>query len=102
MKAIVCTSTSGMTPQLVAKFRPKCPIYCATWTQKIQEQLSVTWGVESFHIELSADTDETVHRALDACLRTKRLKVGDQVVITAGVPTGSAGNTNLIQIETIK
>lgn len=102
VKAIVCTSTSGMTPQLVAKFRPKCPIYCATWTQKIQEQLSVTWGVESFHIELSADTDETVHRALDACLRTKRLKVGDQVVITAGVPTGSAGNTNLIQIETIK
>ena len=102
VKAIVCTSTSGSTPQLISKYRPDCQILCATWSDRTMEQLAVTWGVEAAHIDLGENTDETIANALAAFVREGRISRGDDVLITAGVPTGVPGNTNLILHQKVK
>lgn len=101
-KAIICTTTSGQTPRLVSKFRPKPPILCATWDKATHHKLAVVWGVESFQIPLPSSTDAIIRDATDELLRQRRIKVGDMVIITAGVPAGSPGNTNMIVTETVK
>ncbi|HEY0867260.1 MAG TPA: pyruvate kinase, partial [Fimbriimonas sp.] len=101
-KAILCTSTSGQTPRLVSKFRPRQPILCATWNPRTQAKMAVVWGVEALHIEAPSTTDDVVQRAIDAFFNEKRLKLGDQVILTAGVPAGTPGNTNLILTETVR
>ena len=101
-KAIITTSTSGLTPRKVSKYRPKCTIFCAAWTERTFTQNSVLWGVESISLPLPQDVDTTMQSAVDAFLAAKKLKVGDLVVITAGVPAGLTGNTNLIYVDTIR
>ena len=58
--------------------------------------MAIVWGVEAIRIRCPSNTDESVHNAVDAFLKRKRLKLGDHVIITAGVPAGKPGNTNLI------
>ncbi|MGV3614566.1 MAG: pyruvate kinase [Fimbriimonas sp.] len=101
-KAIVCTTTSGQTPQLVSKFRPKAPILCTTWNDATHRKLAVVWGVESVRIDLPDSTDAIARDAVDALLTRKRIRIGDTVIITAGVPAGTAGNTNLILTQVVK
>ncbi len=101
-KAIVTTTTSGQTPRLVSKFRPKCPIYCASWCERTHRQMAVVWGVTAIKIEGPNDTEKNLHIAIDTLFRKKRLKLGDQVILTAGVPSGVAGNTNLIMTQIVK
>lgn len=100
--AILTTTSSGQTARLVSKFRPSVPILCATWNERVHSQMAVVWGIESIHIALPSTTDETVSRSMDAFLVKKRLKVGDQVLVTAGVPAGIPGHTNLILNQTVK
>lgn len=100
--AVVTTTTSGQTARLVSRFRPKCPILCATWNDATWRQMSVVWGVEAIRVEKPVDTDENVASALDGFVRRDRLKVGDEVIVTAGVPAGVAGNTNLILTQMVK
>jgi pyruvate kinase len=100
-KAIVTTSTSGQTPRMVSKFRPKCPIFCASWNARTQSQNAIVWGVETIQLEPGATTEETTHATINALLKAKKLRLGDTVVVTAGHPSGVAGNTNLILVETV-
>jgi pyruvate kinase len=101
-KAILTTTTSGQTARLVSKFRPKTRILCATWDHRVQAQLAVVWGVEAIFMPLPATTDEQIENAIDVFVRHKRLKVGDHVIVSAGVPAGKAGNTNLIMTQVVK
>lgn len=98
-KAIVTTTTSGQTARLISKFRPRVPILCATWEELTERQMSVVWGVDAAHIDLPVDTDAQMENAIDAFLKAKRLKVGDTVIVSAGVPAGTPGNTNLIMVR---
>ncbi len=102
VKAILTTSTSGLTPRMVSKFRPKMPILCTAWTESTFQQMSIVWGVETILLESPETTDDVVQRAIDGFLIEKRVKVGDSIVITAGVPAGKVGNTNLIMVENVK
>jgi pyruvate kinase len=101
-RAIVCTTTSGQTPQLVSKFRPRVPILCATASEITQRRMAIVWGVEAAKIPAPASTDDTIRDAVDEFFRRKRLKIGDLVIITAGVPAGVPGNTNMILTETVR
>ncbi|MBV6458932.1 MAG: Pyruvate kinase [Fimbriimonadaceae bacterium] len=101
-KAIVTTTTSGTTPRMVSKFRPRVPVLCAAWNPRTQAQMALVWGVESLTIAAPRSTDDAVAAAIDAFLRHKKLRVGDTVVVTAGIPPGTAGHTNLILVETVK
>ncbi|MCW5941762.1 MAG: pyruvate kinase [Fimbriimonadaceae bacterium] len=99
--AILTTTTSGQTARLVSKFRPAVPILCATWDSRTERQMSVVWGVEAVSIDLPRTTDEIVASATARFLCDKRLKEGDTLVLTAGVPAGTPGNTNLILTHTV-
>ena len=101
-RAIITTTTSGQTAQLVSKFRPQVPILCSTWNATPLCQMSVVWGVEAVPVPLPSSTDEIVEKATEAFVARKRLKYGDLVVITAGVPAGIPGHTNLILAQIVK
>lgn len=100
-KAILTTSASGMTPRMVSKYRPYQPILCACWSDRVQRQLSVSRGVQSLLVDAPLNTDDAIRSTVNAFLRRKLFKVGDQVVVTAGVPVGQPGNTNLIQVVNV-
>jgi pyruvate kinase len=101
-QAILTITTSGQTSRLVSKFRPKAPILCATSSQRTQAQMAIVWGVEALHVPLAATTEETIQNAIDEFFRHRRLRHQDRLIITAGVPAGVPGNTNLIQTEIVK
>lgn len=101
-KAIITTTTSGQTPRLVSKFRPKAPILCATWNRRTQAKMAVVWGVEALYIPAPKTTDEVVQNAIDAFYSKKRLKLDDLVIVTAGIPAGTPGNTNMILTQTVR
>lgn len=101
-QAIITTTASGQTPRLVSKFRPRAQILCASYDERTHRQMAVVWGVESITIEVHATADDTIAAAIDAFLRRKRLKIGDLVIVTAGVPAGKPGNTNLILTQVVQ
>lgn len=100
-KAVVTASTSGATPRMVRKFNPNVPILCATWDPRVHRQLALVAGVQTVLIEHPETTDEAVGMALEAMVKNRVLRMGDTVVLTAGVPPGMAGNTNLILVRTV-
>ncbi|MCC7434941.1 MAG: pyruvate kinase [Methanoregulaceae archaeon] len=97
-KAILTTTTSGQTARLMSKYRPRVPILCATWNSSTYHQMSVVWGVEAVHMGLPSSTDEQIEQAIESFTRRKRLKLGDTIIVSAGVPAGTPGNTNLIMV----
>lgn len=97
-RAILTLTSTGQTSRLVSRYRPKVPILSATWSSATYRQLSVVWGVEAVHMGLSTNTDQQIEQAIEAFSRRKRLKVGDTVIVSAGVPAGTPGNTNLIMV----
>jgi pyruvate kinase len=99
--AIITNTTSGQTARLVSKFRPRTQILCATYDERTQAQMAVVWGVEAVIVQRPTSTDESVRNAVDAFVARKRLKIGDFVLVTAGVPAGQPGNTNLILIHQV-
>ncbi|MEG1458366.1 MAG: pyruvate kinase, partial [Acetivibrio sp.] len=93
--AIITVTKSGRTARKVTKYRPECPIMgCATYPH-ICRQLNLSWGVVPLHIREEQDTFELFDHAVKAVMERGYLKKGDLTVITAGVPIGDSGNTNL-------
>lgn len=100
-KAIITTTTSGQTARLVSKFRPKTPILCATWKHKTHAQMALVWGCRSVFIGLPSTTDEIIRNAIDGLVRLKQLRDGESVIVTAGVPAGIPGHTNMILTQVV-
>ncbi|MEZ5162396.1 MAG: pyruvate kinase alpha/beta domain-containing protein [Fimbriimonadaceae bacterium] len=101
VRAILTASTSGMTPRMVSKYKPNVPIFCACWSEKVQRQLAMVGGVHAIVIDPPLNTDDAIRATMNGFLRRKQIKVGDTVVITAGVPVGHPGKTNLIEVLTV-
>lgn len=101
VKAILTMSASGHTPRMVAKYRPKAPIFCASWNPRVQNQNALVWGVESLNMPPTSNTDEAVEFLVQSFKARKLLKAGDRVVVTAGVPPGTPGNTNMVLVKTV-
>ncbi len=101
-KAIITNTTSGQTARLVSKYRPMSQILCATWDHKVFRQMAILWGVDAIHISMPSMTDELIEHSIQGFKKHKRLKDGDSVIVTAGVPAGVPGNTNLIIIEKVR
>ena len=98
--AIVTTTTSGQTARLVAKFRPRSPILCATWSKRVQAQMAIVWGIQAALIPTPKDTDAAIDHAIKAFEKNGRLEKGDLAILTAGVPVGT-GKTNLIYTKVV-
>ena len=97
--AIVTATSSGYTARMVSKFRPKVPVVAATISEKAMRQLSLSWGVYPVKAKLGSNTDEVIDYSIKAAQQAGYLKDGELVVITAGVPVGVSGTTNLIKVR---
>lgn len=100
-KAIITSTQSGFTARMVSKYKPKAPIIAVTTDEKVLRRLSLIWGVFAVLGPDADTTDEMFENAVKGGMSTGFLNLGDTVVITAGVPVGRAGTTNLIKIHHI-
>ncbi|MCM1100943.1 MAG: pyruvate kinase [Acetatifactor muris] len=96
--AIITVTLSGFTAEAVSRFKPGCPIIGCTMSDRVAKQLNLLWGVTPLVIREEETTDELFADAVEEALKTKLVKYGDKVVITAGVPMGITGNTNMIRV----
>lgn len=97
--AIIPSTTSGSTAKLVAKFRPRIPIVAVTYSEKSMNKLALVWGVLPVLVEYFNDTDKMLARSIQAASAAMKLPKGSTVIMTAGVPFGVSGTTNLIKVE---
>jgi pyruvate kinase len=98
-KLIVTFTSSGATGTRVARNRPEAPILAITPSERAYRQLSIVWGVLPHLTDDIADTDEMVDKANRVILERGLLEPGARFVITAGVPFGTRGTTNMIRVE---
>lgn len=99
--AIIAPTESGHTARMIAKYRPKSPIIAITGSDIVTRQLALTYGVYPRTGKFANTTDEMLDQAVEESLKTNIVKHGDLVVITAGVPAGEAGTTNLMKIHVV-
>jgi pyruvate kinase len=98
-RAIVCSTTSGFTPRVVAKYRPAVPVLALAADERVRRRLTLTWGVTPIASPPIRTTDEMLATAARAAVETGCAQDDDLIVITAGVPVGSPGHTNLIKVH---
>ncbi|KXG42825.1 pyruvate kinase [Tepidibacillus infernus] len=101
VNAILTPTESGQTARLVSKYRPKAPIIAITPNPKVMKKLSVSWGVYPILGQQIRTTDEMITHAVDEALNAGAINQGDLVIITAGVPVGKTGTTNLIKVHLV-
>lgn len=97
--AIITVSKSGRTARMISKYRPDSPIVGGCLTDKVYRQLGLSWGVVPLLLEEKTDAVELFDYAVDTAEAAGIIDKGDVVVLTAGVPLGVSGTTNLIKVQ---
>lgn len=100
-KAIITVSLGGQTTRLVSKYRPDCPIIGCTMSDVVCRQMNMSWGVLPCIIDEKTNTDDLFAAAVESAEKMMLVEDGDLVAITAGVPLGVSGTTNLMKVEKI-
>ena len=101
VKAVLAPTESGNTAKMIAKYRPGVPIVAVTGSSNTAQMLTLVWGVKPVVCQRVTTTDEILELAVDESLKHGFVDHGDVVVITAGVPVGEAGTTNLMKVHVI-
>ena len=101
VSAIITSTQSGYTARMVSKFRPRAPIFAVTPKEKVANQLALTWGVYPLMAPPMNNTDDMFEAAVEVCLKAGYVQKGEMIVITAGIPVGVAGTTNLLRVHTV-
>lgn len=99
--AIITATSSGYTSKAVSKFRPQSPIIAATTSERVMRKLALVWGVYPVLSAKSESTDEIIDVSIHSAMLKGYVKEGDLIVITAGIPVGVSGSTNLIKVHTV-
>lgn len=99
--AILTVSKRGLTAQMVSRFRPDTTVVALLLDPQVQRQMALYWGIEPLTMPYASNTDELVDFAVDAAEAAGIVKQGDLVVVTAGVPVGIAGTTNMIRVRQV-
>ena len=99
--AIVTVSESGNTARLLSKYRPKQPIIACVMDEQVQRQLSLSWGITSLLMGPAHSTDELIEMSTALAQKNGYLHNGELAVVTAGVPVGVSGTTNMIRIHMV-
>ena len=100
--AILAASSSGRTARMICRFRPACPVAALTMQEKTRRQLAICWGVVPFLTGEVNSTDRIFSLTTEVAVKEGLVQTGDTVVITAGVPLGKSGSTNLIKAQVIE
>lgn len=100
-KAIITVSRSGNTARMISKYRPGCMIVGCSPEEHTCRQLNMSWGITPVHIKEEYSMEILLLHATEAAERAGYVEKGDVVVLTAGVPLGRSGNTNLIKATVV-
>jgi len=98
--AIVAVTKSGRTVGSISKYRPTCQIIGCATTERVCRQLNLIWGVIPVQMEEEKNADDLFDHAVEVAEKKGLVSRGDMVVITAGLPLGLSGTTNLIKVHT--
>ena len=96
--AIVTVTISGFTAGMIARYKPSCPIIACSVSPRTCRQLNLAWGVTPIWIARESTAEDLFDEAVHAAEKEGYLKKGDKVVLTAGVPLGVSGRTNMIRV----
>ena len=99
--AILTVSQRGITAQMVSSFRPSTMVVALLLNPQVQRQMALYWGVEPITMPYASSTDELVDFAVQAAEASGLVSQGDLVVVTAGVPVGVSGTTNMIRVQQV-
>lgn len=101
-KAIIAVTKHGHTARRMSKFRPSAPIVAATPVLKTYHQLALSWGVYPVLARYQKTSDHLFMHAIDCAKMIDIVQPGDRVVITAGIPLDTSGNTNILKVEVVE
>lgn len=101
VKAVIAPTESGHTAKMISKYRQGAPIIAVTSTEQPSRKLTLVWGVYPIVGVKVGSTDEILDLSVEESLKHNYVKHGDLVIITAGVPVGEAGTTNLMKVHLI-
>lgn len=101
-RAIITVTKTGTTARMISKFRPLSPIVGCTTSRKVWRQLNLSWGVIPLMCEEKDNTDALFDHATHVAVQNGCVKKGDTVVITAGIPLGISGTTNMLKVQQIE
>lgn len=99
--AIITATSSGYTAAAVSKFRPVAPIIAATETERVMRSMALYWGVYPIQMPRVKSTDEIIEVTVKRALEHGYIDEGDLTVITAGIPVGVSGSTNMLKVHVV-
>lgn len=99
IKGIITATESGFTAQMVSRYKPQPLIFAVTPHEKTIRRLQLIWGVIAVQGKASDNTDTMTKEAIQCCLDAGYIEIGDLVEVTAGIPIGTRGSTNMIQVH---
>ena len=100
--AILAATRSGYTARMISRFRPGCVVVGLTTEERVRRQLAISWGIHPCLVGNVDSTDRLFSLSVDAARKEGLVNPGETVVITAGVPIGRSGSTNLIKAQVVK
>ncbi len=100
--AILTATQSGYTARMISRFRPGCVVAALTTQERVRRQLAISWGVAPYLSGTVDSTDRLFSLCVDSAKKEGLVRPGETVVITAGVPIGRSGSTNLIKAQEVK
>lgn len=100
--AIITVTMSGFTAEAIARFKPRSQVIGCTTNERVYHQLNLLWGVTPLMLGKESTTDDLFAAAVTEAKKAGCVKQGDTVVITAGVPLGVAGKTNMIHVVEVE
>ena len=102
LKAIVCPTNTGTTARLISAYRPRAPVLALSPNINIVRRCQFMWGVKAALHEDTMNTLDLIEACADEAVAAGLAEVGDQIGITAGLPAGTAGGTNLFKVHTVE
>ena len=99
--AIITVTMSGFTAEMIARYKPNCPIIACSMDERVCRQANMLWGVRPLHIDRKDSAEELFREGVRRAVEAGYVKKGDTVVLTAGVPLGVSGKTNMIRVEEV-
>ncbi|MBQ8378624.1 MAG: pyruvate kinase [Oscillospiraceae bacterium] len=99
--AIITVTKTGKTARMISKYRPNCPIVGFSTDETACRQLNMSWGVLPGIVDEQENTDDLLNHAVERAVKYGYVKHGDLVVLTAGVPLGVPGATNLLKVQVV-
>ena len=100
-ETIITFTSTGSTARRVARFRPRSKIIASTPLETTYYRLSLVWGVIPILVEQTKSTDDMINKAIEHSKENNLVREGEKVIITAGIPIGVPGTTNMLKVHEV-